>query len=211
MEAKLPKLFRLVLPLLLALAASCGSGGNTGDDSTTSTSLISNDDIAPAVVEGERELLVSDTTSLTKTITQCFCNIRFRDTLQIYHFENQNAVLFIEFDNQSRDFDRKGTVYLFDNSTTTDLVSKWINNQYSDGLFVTSATPIQVFEIPHRDITITSEAYIENLSGRLGDEYEKTQINYSVVNQSQENQFFLSGFSDQVFVYLQTSPASDSN
>lgn len=199
---------RLTPVIVLALCSACGSGGNSGTDSgsvaTTAEAVISNDATTTSVPGGERELLVSDTTTITKTITQCFCSVRFRSTLQIYHFENQNAVLLIEFDNQTSDLNHTASIVLFDANASTEGVSKWINNQHSDGLYFDYAKPLATYPVAADAIAITSSAFVEKLAGESGDEYEQTQIEFTVANLSEPDNFYLTGFADQTVVYLQT-------
>ena len=198
---------RLTTVALLVLCSACGSGSNSGGDISSqmanNTPIISNDATIGAVSAGVRELVVSETTEV-KTVTQCFCTVRFRSTLQFYHFSDKNAVLMIEFDNQSREFVRTADLVLFDVNATTDGIEKWINNQHSDGLFFDFAKPLDTYAISSDAIAITSAAFVENLSGDSGDRYEHTLIDFTVANLSEPNRYFLNGFADQSVVYLQT-------
>ena len=194
--------------ILLTFCASCGSGGNSGTHSnnanTADVAIISNDAAGGTPIDGERELLVSDNTSNTIEITQCFCTVRFRSTLKIYHFDNQNAVLMIEFDNKTSDFTRTATIVLFDANASDDAVSKWINNQHSDGLFFDYAKPLATYLLEPEAVSITSTSFDEKLTGEAGDEYEKHQIEFAVANLSEPDKYYLNGFADQSVVYLQT-------
>lgn len=199
--------------IILALCTACGSGGSSGSDPASAANTnepvitngaISNDAQTNTASSGERELLVSDNTTTTKTITQCFCIVRFRSTLQFYHFEEKNAVLLIEFDNQTRDFERTAGIVLFDANASKDGVSKWINNQHSDGLYFDYAKPMATFPLGPDAISITSSAFVEKLTGDSDDEYEQTRIEFTVSNLSEPDSYFLNGFADQTVVYLQT-------
>ena len=110
----------------------------------------------------------------------------------------------IEFDNTTTAFDTSAVLHLFDVSASEQDVSRWINNQHSDGLFVNPAQPLQSYPIDSQYITITSSAYVESLSGFNGDEYEQHHIEFTVANLLEINAFHLNGFSDQADVYLQT-------
>lgn len=59
----------------------------------------------------------------------------FRNTLIFYTFAEQQAVVTVQIDNKDTSFPVKAKVHLFDPSTSAEGLGKWINNQYSDGLF----------------------------------------------------------------------------
>ena len=198
-----------VLTALVVLCSACGGGG-TGDSPAMGAAqpdnppLLVDDPVSSPLPGGSRELVVSESTTISKSIVQCFCDALYRSTLQIYHFPAQNAVLMIEFDNTTSAFDASAVLHLFESSASEQDVSRWINNQHSDGLFINPAQPLQSHPIGSQHITITSSAYAENLSGFNGDEYEKYQIEFTVANLLEVDAFHLNGFSDQADVYLQT-------
>ena len=115
----------------------------------------------------------------------------------------------IEFDNLTRDFNRTVNLMLFaDNPasdiTTNELIRRWINNQHSDGNYEEAAVPLITYDLAPDSVSITSEAFVERLSGEYGDEYEKIRIDFSVSNMSEPGSYFLNGFADQSVVYFQT-------
>lgn len=200
---------RLLALALLLLATACGRGDNSGDTSEELVStgggiIISDDATANAFNGGERELTVTDATTAIETVTQCLCLERYRSTLQFYHFEDQNAVLLIEFDNQVDDFSPTASVLLFDINASGESISNWINNQHSDGLLIDVANPLVSHSVSADAIAITSTVFVESISGDTGDEYEQTRIEFTVANVSEPDQYFLNGFADQSVVYLQT-------
>jgi len=229
-------ILRITPFIALALCIACGSSGNNAGNTDEGETLISND--APTNIdegetpdgndaaintnegetsvsnnatnsqnESERELVVSEKTKVM-TVAQCFCITLHRSTLQFYHFEENNAVLLIEFDNQTRDFNRTVNLHLFEDTATTDSIAKWINNQHSDGIYDDAAVPMVTHNLPPDSVSITSTAFVERLVGELGDEYEKTRIDFTVSNSSEPGSYFLNGFADQSDVYFQTKPIS---
>jgi len=204
-------LCRIASIAVLVLCTACsssGSGGNASDGDTEtgkdhSVPLISNDDTMNPPDTGERELLFSEESATKTTVTQCFCLTRFSNTLEFYHFHEQNVVLLIEFDNQKADFDPTASLALFDSGTTSDAIAKWINNQHSDGLYVDAAEPVKTYALSPDTVSITSTAFLGCLSGDFGDEYEKYMIEFTVSNLSDSGFYFLNGFADQSVVHLQ--------
>lgn len=192
----------------MILCVACGSGGNTGGNTGEGETLVSNNATDNSLNAGERELVVSEKTTKT-TVTECFCSTRFRSTLQFYHFEENNAVLLVEFDNQTRDYNRTVSLILFEVTATVESITKWINNQHSDGLYFDSAVPLVTYDLPSDSVSITSAAFVERLVGGLEDEnsleieHEKIRIHFSVSNLSEPGSYLLNGFADQSVVYFQ--------
>ncbi len=199
---------RLVSLLMAAGTIACGGAGSsdsdTADDTVPGQNIISSDETLDTNSALERELLVSENSTNTTTVTQCFCTTEFTRTLKFYHFEEHNAVLLIEFDNQTRAFNSTVSLALFDVSENEETIGKWINNQHSDGLYFDAATPSETLELSPDSVKITSRSLIACLSGNFGDEYEQTAIEFSVANLSKPGVYFLNGFADQSVVYLQT-------
>lgn len=187
----------------MAMCTACGGDTNPQESGTVPNALLGSD--AESI---PRQLEFSESSTEVKSIVQCFCDSRYRSTLQIIHFINQNAVLTIEFDNLSLDFNSAAVLHLFDQTATQSDLSRWINNQHSDGLYLNTAIPTHSIELGSSLVTVTSSAFVESLSGFSGDEYDKYQIDYSVANQSATGLYFLNGFSSNADVYLQTSGPS---
>ena len=199
---------RLLSLLLATCTIACGGAGSSDADTANAAlhvqSFVSSDDTLAVQSSVERELVVSENSTITKTITQCFCTTQYTNTLKFYHFEEHNAVLVIEFDNQTRAFNTAMSLALFDASENEETIGKWINNQHSDGLFVDAAIPSETHKLSPDSVTITSRSLISCLSGEFGDEYEQTAIEFSVANLVEPGVYFLNGFADQSVVYLQT-------
>jgi len=200
-------IFRTIPFMALILCVACGSSDNTTGKVNEAETLLSNSanndagNNSPSA--GDRELVVSEETTII-TVTQCFCSTLYRSTLQFYHFEENNAVLLIEFDNQTRDFNRTVRLMLFEATATSESIAKWINNQHSDGLYIDPAVPLATHDLVPDSVSITSSAFVERLFGELGDEYEETRIHFTLSNLSKPGSYFLNGFADQSVVYLQT-------
>ncbi len=211
----LPKLKprSIALAALVGVCSACGGDSSgTGEPVTNVADLNNQPLLGNDPLSGEsRELIVSESTTDTKSFVQCFCDALYRSTLQIYHFEAQNSVLMIEFDNTSSAFETSAVLHLFDAVATREDIARWINNQHSDGLFINPAQPVQSYTIEPQHITITSSAYVESLGGFSGDEYEKYQIEFTVANLVEADAYHLNGFSDQASVFLQTRAPDHEN
>jgi len=184
--------------------------GSTLDDPPvsegSSTSFVSND--AAGGESALRELVYSSQTTERESIVQCFCDSLYRSTLLMYHFVDQQAVLTMEFDNTASDFPAAAEVHLFEQTVPVEHIERWINNQYSDGLYLSPATPTRSIELNDPGITITSSVFEESREGNAGDSYDKYGIEFSVDNYLEQGAFMLNGFSDQADVYFQTSPVT---
>ena len=181
---------------------ACG-GDSTAPDALPETggSLVNDDQDN---IGQPRELVVTEDGTRKKSVFQCFCESLYRSTLLIYHFTDQNAVVTITFDNKASTFPSTGTIHLFDQSASAESIARWINNQHSDGLYIDRAIPVSEVSISNEDITITSSAYQESVTGYHGDEYESYRVEFTVANQLATDLFFLNGFSDHTEVFLQT-------
>jgi len=193
----------LALSALVSLCVACGSSeeqsGVPVDKDQTTNPL---DD--PGAT-GERALEVgADDTTVTE-VDRCFCIELYSDTLRIYHFKEQSAVLEMRFDNTSSEFTSTSTVHIFDAASSTASVKQWINNLYSDALFFTAARPISSHALADNAVTVTANAYVETSTGNRGDTYDTYDVEFSVNATTVTNAFSLNGFADSTVVHLQTA------
>ncbi|MFT6863718.1 MAG: hypothetical protein ACJAVK_002279 [Akkermansiaceae bacterium] len=72
----------------------------------------------------------------------------FRDTLILYFFAEQRAVLVLSIGNKDESFPVDGRVYYFDTDTSEEDLKKWINNSYSDALHADAPQPVSKTKLP---------------------------------------------------------------
>ena len=183
--------------LSLVVLSACDSDG----DMDMQAGMIQADDDA-AVVQ-PRALEISDPSLNISTVTQCFCLTLYRDTLIFHHFRDQRAVLVINFDNQSLPSDGTAEVVLFDPAESPKLVDQWINNQHSDGLYINIAQPLKTHTLDSDAVTVTAAQQTGTASGDAGDSYDSYRIEFTVSDQSLNNEFFLNGFSADTVLHVQ--------
>lgn len=128
--------------------------------------------------------------------------IGIRNTLLFYTWNDQKAAVRLIIDNNSTKFPVKGTVYLFDPSTTKEGLAKWLNNQHSDGLFIDAARPTKTVDLPEGSCTVSEhkllDANKESRNGIFG-EYEVT---VTVKDLEEKGLFKLKGFKDKTTVFV---------
>jgi len=177
---------------------------DSDDQAPDNNSQIVNDDTMNLLNEGELELVVSQRTSTKTTAHSVPLYYPLSQHLVVLPFRGKNAVLVIEFDNQTPDFDSTSKLVLFKSSASYESIRRWINNQHSDGVYDEYARPKVTYELKPDAVSINSSAFIETLSGVLGDVYKKTSIDFTGANASKPGSYFLNGFADQSVVYYQT-------
>lgn len=75
--------------------------------------------------------------------------IGFRPTQHFYVLGDQHAVLRLVFNGNDDDaFSLGATIYRFNESATQESLSKWVNNQHSDGLYPSVPKPESTVAVP---------------------------------------------------------------
>ena len=77
-----------------------------------------------------------------------------RNTLVFYTFAAQKAVLVLQVEDRNSTLTVSGTLQIFDPKATEESLSKWVNNQHSDGLYVDPAIPAQSLKLPDGTFTV---------------------------------------------------------
>ena len=128
--------------------------------------------------------------------------IGIRNTLLFYTWNDQKAAVLLTIDNSSTKFPVKGTVYLFDSSTTREGLAKWLNNQHSDGLFVDAAKPARTVELAEGSCTVSEHKLLganKKSPNGIFDEYEVTVMFKDL---EEKGLFKLKGFKDKTKVFV---------
>jgi len=130
--------------------------------------------------------------------------IGVRSTLLFYTFSDQQAILTVLIDNQDKTFPVAARVYLFSKTTTDEELGKWVNNQYSDGLFVDPPTPEHNLELPQEVVKVAAHKKIgESASqGPVDGIFEDYEVTLIVNDYAGDSKFKLTGFNDTAKVHV---------
>ena len=131
--------------------------------------------------------------------------IGFRNTLLFYTFKDQQAILTLSIGNTDETFPVQGKIHLFDDATTEEGLSKWINNQHSDGLFPDVPQPIFTGELPEGSCTVTSHKQTgtsENPTSPAT--FKNYEVKLSVKEHAIDKKVKLSAFTDTALVHVRS-------
>jgi hypothetical protein len=135
-----------------------------------------------------------------------------RNTLLIYKFNQQKAVLIVLIDNKDDTFPITATIHLFARTTSGEGIDKWINNQHSDALFPDVPEPVFTQRLPKEACTITSKKKGDNggdpPSVNPTDEkvFEVYEVGFAVKEQRADKQFVLPAFDANTKVHVEAKP-----
>ena len=138
--------------------------------------------------------------------------IGLRNTLLIYKFNEQKAVLTVLIDNKDDTFPITATVHLFAKTTSAEDLDKWINNQHSDALFADVPEPVFTHRLPKEACTITSKKKgdaggnppsVNPTDEKVFDLYE---VEFSVKEQRVDKEFVLPAFGAKTKVHVEAKP-----
>ena len=133
-----------------------------------------------------------------------FSRNRYGPTLKLYNIQGQKAVIKIRINNESDDFDTSVVVYVFDSSLEGEKIKKWLNNQYSDGVFSDAPIPIGTYRLSADQYSINSYSLINHTVESYGDEYDNYDIELYVDNVFEDEVYYLKSFISEVIVHVQT-------
>ena len=131
--------------------------------------------------------------------------IGYRNTLLFYTFKDQQAILTLSIGNTDETFPVTGKIHLFDDATTDEGLTKWINNQHSDALFPDVPTPIFTGELPEGSCKVTSHKQTgtsENPSPISPATFKNYEVKLSVKEHAIDKKVKLSAFTDTALVHV---------
>lgn len=131
-----------------------------------------------------------------------------RNTLVFYTFAAQKAVLVLQIDNTNSTLTATGTLHIFDPKATEEGLSKWVNNQHSDGLFVDPATPAQSLKLPDGTFTVTDRKRVGQEKQPSGDDVlGDYQVKITAKELHVEGKYRLAAFTDGANVFIKEDGA----
>ena len=129
--------------------------------------------------------------------------IGFRDTLIFYTFVDKKAVLRLNIANKDASFPVKGTLYLFESTTTAEGMSKWLNNQYSDGLFPNIPTPALTKFMPDDFASVTAKKKVGQSDAPVGGGvFDNYDVTVKVRDHQVDERVKIKGFSVDTKVHV---------
>ncbi len=134
------------------------------------------------------------------TIDRYFSPYSFGPLLRLYNYEDENVILKVRISNDALNLPIKATLYRFDPRADDKSISKWINNQHSDGLSPIAAQPVEEIDVSDK-ISITSVGKGSEVIGKRGEQYSKHEITY-LVDELQIGSFTINSFADTVYVHV---------
>ena len=156
--------------------------------------------IAPNVRAADAPALDTSKESVAKYSTSASM-IGTRNTLLFYTFKGQQATLKVIIDNKDTKFPITATVYRFADDATDESLSKWVNNQHSDGLFIDAAEPVGTYKIPAGSLSIVSSKLIDRTKHHNG-EHDNYTVKFKVGDFSKEGVFSLKSFTGEAKVHV---------
>lgn len=127
--------------------------------------------------------------------------IGFRSTLLFYTFSKEKAVVKFEIGNRTKTFPMKGTVYLFAKNVTEEGISKWLNNQHSDGLFPDVPEPVKMINIPEKFCKVTSFKLVDQTKLPFGT-YDNFDVTFEIREFTDRNNVTVPGFTGETKVHI---------
>lgn len=144
-----------------------------------------------------------------KRIEVSHTQIGFSSTRIFYVLGGQSAVVVIHIDNADKKFPVGGKVHLFAKGITADDLSKWVNNQHSDGLFPDVPEPVATHQLKADSIKTTSSKRVgQEKDGFAGDIYDKYSVEVEAGTIDVQKNLKLQGFKDSATVYMK-APAKE--
>jgi len=129
----------------------------------------------------------------------------FRNTLIFYTFKDSQAVLTLSIGNADETFPVTGKLYLFDDATGADGLSKWVNNQHSDGLFPDVPEPVFTGTLPAGSCSVTSHKQIGTSKSPTGPTtFNNYEVKLSVKEHAVDKKARLSAFTDTATVHVKS-------
>lgn len=126
-----------------------------------------------------------------------------RDTLLFYTFPGKAAVLVLNISNKDTTLPISGTVHLFAPSTTDEDISKWVNNQHSDGLFPEIPEPVLSSKLPEGTCAITAREMVGKEKSPVGEDvFADYKLKLAVKEHRVEGKFRIPAFEDEANVFL---------
>ncbi len=115
----------------------------------------------------------------------------------------QDAVVRLVIDNTTTDFATTGTVVLFAPGTGAEAIGKWINNQYSCGLYMDVPEPVFTGKLPDDGYTITEARKVGERAGHIDNAtYHDYRMNLAVNAHEKAGKYTLKAFDVEAKVFL---------
>ena len=120
------------------------------------------------------------------TVNSYFSPLAYGPTKTFYQFFDKNIIITFSMDNSSMAVPLTGTLYRFRDGVDKSGLKKWLNNQYSDGLFADAPKPQSQTDLgPY--VTILSRTSAPQIGKSDGNLYTPVTIRFAVAPFSHGN------------------------
>lgn len=126
--------------------------------------------------------------------------IGYSSTKVFYTVAARKLVVLIHLDNEKKGFPITGSVYKFADNETAESLDKWLNNQYSDALFVDAAKPVATYKLAAEACQTIESKRVGREEAGLG-VYDKYAVQFSVKASKVADGLQLLEFKDATSVY----------
>ncbi len=150
----------------------------------------------------ERQLNFNDPDVDIKNVHMNHHMYLFAETKQFIVFTQEKVVLSIYFDNRIHPFPVEAAFSVFDRNEDMDRIYGWINNQWSDAIFMDPAEPTSEEPLPADSIAITNETVVGQALGTSEELFDQYVVEYAVDAYTVDGLVSLSAFSHEASVYL---------
>lgn len=122
-----------------------------------------------------------------------------------YTFPEAKAVITLNIDNASPKLPVTTKVTLFDLDTSEEGIAKWLNNQYSDGLYVDPAKPTHEATLPKGTSTVTERKLLGEEKSPINDAvFADYEVKIVIKEHIVPGKYKVPAFTDQAKVFLET-------
>jgi len=127
-----------------------------------------------------------------------------RETLLIYAFKGQRAVLIVKIGNKDTTFPITGRVHLFPAGTTEEGLRDWIQNQHQSAQLSRVPEPASVIVLPGGACRVVKSKKTGTTQhiGQFGGEFEQFEVEIEISAQKVGGRIALSRFSDKAKVQV---------
>jgi len=141
-----------------------------------------------------------EVTPQTKKLEVRHSQIGYRSTLLFYTFAEQKTVLKLLIGNRDKTFPVTAEIYVFDAEVTPRGISKWLNNQHSDGIYPEVPEPAKVVKLPKKNAAVKTHKLINQSELPFG-AYDNYAVTFEVAGYKGDG-IELSGFKGETKVHV---------
>jgi hypothetical protein len=152
------------------------------------------------------EVIVNPKAETTAKVQVTQSMIGYRDTLLFYTFADEKAVLVVHIDNKNDQFSIKAALNVFPKNASKEGMTKWINNQHSDGLYPDVPEPTAVHHIPAKSFSVISKKIAEAVIVEEGPpnagKFNRYEVEFKIENVPAVGEIKIKDFTETASVFV---------